>query len=60
MADKPSTDDLHLLAYVKQAEMSEWMKAQVDFLGFQGTTVLDTEYNEDQGLDTEKPVLPKK
>jgi len=31
----------------------------VDFLGFQGKTMLDPEYNVDGGLPTEKPALPK-
>src|SRR5208282_4342659 len=44
-----------LLAYAKQQKMSEWLKSQVDFLGFQGKTVLDPEYNVDCGLPTEKP-----
>lgn len=34
------------------------MKAQVDFLGFQGQTILDQGYNVDGGLPTEKPALP--
>lgn len=49
-----------LLAYAKQQKMSEWLKSQVDFLGFQGETVLDQGYNVDGGLPTEKPVLPNK
>jgi hypothetical protein len=40
--------------------MSEWMKSQSDFLGFQGETVLDPGYNIDRGLPTETPPLPKK
>jgi arylsulfatase A-like enzyme len=49
-----------LLAYAKQQKMSEWMRSQIDFLGFQGETVLDPGYNIDRGLPTEKPSLPKK
>ena len=49
-----------LLTYAKQQKMSEWMKAQTDFLGFQGETLLDPGYNIDRGLPTEKPVIPKK
>ena len=52
--------EARLLAYAKQQKMSEWLKAQVDFLGFQGETVLDQGYNVDGGLPTEKPALPKK
>ncbi len=49
-----------LLAYARQQKMSEWLKSQVDYLGFQGETVLDPGYNIDRGLPTEKPALPKK
>jgi arylsulfatase A-like enzyme len=49
-----------LLTYAKQQKMSEWMKSQVDFLGFQGATVLDQGYNVDGGLPTEKPAMPDK
>jgi arylsulfatase A-like enzyme len=52
--------EARLLAYAKQQKMSEWMKSQVDFLGFQGATVLDQGYNVDGGLPHEKPILPKK
>jgi len=47
-----------LLAYAREQKPSEWMKAQVDFLGFQGETVLDPGYSVDGGLPREKPVLP--
>ena len=47
-----------LMSYAKQQTMSQWMKAQVDFLGFQGQTILDQGYNVDGGLPTEKPALP--
>jgi hypothetical protein len=39
--------------------MSEWLRSQVDFLGFQGQTVLDPEYSVDGGLPHKKPALPK-
>jgi hypothetical protein len=39
--------------------MSEWLRSQVDFLGFQGQKVLDPEYSVDGGLPHEKPALPK-
>ena len=48
-----------LLAYARQQKMSLWLKSQVDFLGFQGKTVLDPDYSTDGGLPHEKPVLPK-
>ena len=47
-----------LLAYAEQQKMSEWLKCQVDYLGFQGKTVLIPESNIDDGLPTEIPVLP--
>jgi arylsulfatase A-like enzyme len=52
--------EARLLAYARQQKPSEWMKAQIDFLGFQGETLLDPGYNIDHGLPTEKPLLPKK
>lgn len=48
-----------LLAYARQQRPSEWLKAQIDFLGFQGETVLDPDYNIDRGLPSEKPRLPQ-
>ena len=47
-----------LLKYASQQKPSLWMQSQVDFLGFQGKTVLDTEYSADGGLPNEKPALP--
>ncbi|MEI7861176.1 MAG: sulfatase/phosphatase domain-containing protein, partial [Planctomycetota bacterium] len=47
-----------LLAYAQQQKMSEWLKCQVDYLGFQGKTVLTPESTIDDGLPTEIPVLP--
>lgn len=52
--------EARLMAYARQQKMSEWLKAQVDFLGFQGETVLDPGYNIDRGLPTEKPAIPMK
>ena len=51
--------EARLLAYARQQKPSEWMKAQIDFLGFQGETLLDPGYNIDRGLPTEKPAIPK-
>jgi arylsulfatase A-like enzyme len=62
-ADRPDVvSDLEsrLMAYAREQKMSEWLKSQVDFLGFQGETVLDPGYDTDGGLPTEKPTLPKK
>jgi arylsulfatase A-like enzyme len=47
-----------LLAYAREQKPSLWVAAQVDFLGFQGQTVLAPEYDIDGGLPTEKPALP--
>jgi len=52
--------EARLMNYAKQQKMSEWLKSQVDYLGFQGETALDTGYNIDHGLPAEKPALPKK
>ncbi|MCA9056401.1 MAG: arylsulfatase [Planctomycetaceae bacterium] len=49
-----------LNAYANQQKMSEWLKAQVDFLGFQGETVLDQGYNVDRGGPEEALALPEK
>jgi len=47
-----------LLAYAKQQKMSEWLKCQVDYLGFQGKTMLDPAYDLDGGDSNERPALP--
>ncbi|MFM8261410.1 MAG: arylsulfatase B [Pirellula sp.] len=47
-----------LMEYAKQQQMSLWLKSQVDFLGFQGDTLLDPGYNVDGGLPTEQTLLP--
>ena len=50
-----------LIAYAKEQKMSEWIKAQPDYLGAQGKTVFDPDFDiDDGGLPHEKPVLPKK
>ncbi|MCE9563667.1 MAG: arylsulfatase [Planctomycetes bacterium] len=51
--------EARLMNYAKQQKMSEWLKSQVDYLGFQGETFLDPGYSTDGGLPTEKTVLPK-
>ncbi len=51
--------EARLMAYAREQKPSLWMKSQVDYLGFQGATVLDPDYNIDGGLPTEKPALPK-
>ena len=50
-----------LLAYAKEQKPSEWIKAQPAFVGEQGKTVFDPDFDiDDSGLPHEKPVLPKK
>jgi len=50
-----------LLAYAKEQKPSEWIKAQPAFLGAQGKTILDPDFDiDDGGLPREKPMLPKK
>jgi arylsulfatase A-like enzyme len=50
-----------LLAYAKEQKPSEWIKAQPAFVGAQGKTVFDPDFDiDDGGLPREKPVLPKK
>jgi len=50
-----------LLAYAKQQKPSEWIKAQPAFVGEQGKTVLDPDFDiDDGGLPHEKPSMPKK
>jgi len=40
--------------------MSEWLKAQPDYLGAQGKTILDPDFDiDDGGLPQQQPVLPK-
>jgi len=50
-----------LISYAKQQKPSEWMKAQPDYLGAQGKTLFDPDFDiDDGGLPHMKPVLPKK
>ena len=50
-----------LIAYAKQQKPSEWMKAQPDYLGAQGKTLFDPDFDiDDAGLPHLKPALPKK
>ena len=53
--------EARLIAYAKQQKMSEWLKAQPDYLGAQGKTVFDPDFDiDDGGLPHQKTVLPKK
>jgi len=49
-----------LIAYAKQQKRSEWLKAQPEYLGAQGKTLFDPDFDiDDAGLPHMKPVLPK-
>jgi arylsulfatase A-like enzyme len=51
--------EARLLAYAKEKKPSEWIKAQPAFLGAQGQTIFDPDFDiDDGGLPHEKPVLP--
>jgi arylsulfatase A-like enzyme len=50
-----------LLRYAQEQAPDQWIKAQPAFLGAQGKTVLDPDFDiDDGGLPHEKPVLPVK
>lgn len=52
--------EARLLEYASQAKMSEWIKAQPAFLGAQGRTMFDPDFDiDDGGLPHEKTVLPE-
>lgn len=49
-----------LRRYASEQKPSEWLKAQPAFLGAQGKTVIDPDFDiDDGGLPHEKPVLPQ-
>ena len=51
--------EARLLVYAKEKKPSEWIKAQPTFLGAQGKTIFDPDFDiDDGGLPHEKPVLP--
>ena len=51
--------EARLLAYAKQQKPSLWIKAQPAFVGAQGKTVLDPDFDiDDGGLPHEKPAAP--
>lgn len=51
--------EARLLAYAKEQQPSEWLKAQPAFLGAQGKTLFDPDFDiDDVGLPHEKPHLP--
>ena len=53
--------DARLVQYAREMKPSEWIKAQPSFLGAQGITVFDADFDiDDDGLPHEKAVLPVK
>lgn len=49
-----------LLAYAREQRPSEWLKAQIDYLGFQGETLMAPGYNVDGGEGASvEPVIPQ-
>jgi arylsulfatase B len=51
--------EARLLQYAKKKKPSEWIKAQPAFLGAQGKTIFDPDFDiDDAGLPHEKPALP--
>ena len=51
--------EARLIAYAREKKKSEWIKAQPAFLGPQGKTIFDPDFDiDDGGLPHEKPVLP--
>ena len=51
--------EARLLAFAREQKPSEWIKAQPAFVGYQGTTVFDPDFDiGDDGLPHEKPALP--
>ena len=51
--------EARLIAYSKEMKPSEWIKAQPAFLGAQGKTVFDPDFDiDDSGQPREKLVLP--
>ena len=51
--------EARLLAYAREQKPSEWIKAQPAFLGAQGATIFDPDFDiDDAGVPHEKPVIP--
>ena len=52
--------EARLVGYAKEMKPSQWIKVQPTFLGAQGKTIFDPDFDiDDSGLPHEKPVLPK-
>ena len=53
--------EARLMAYAKEQKPAEWIRAQPQFLGAQGKTVFDPDFDiDDSGLPHEKPSLPER
>jgi arylsulfatase A-like enzyme len=53
--------EARLMAYAKQQKPSEWLKAQPAFVGSQGKTIIDPDFDiDDGGLPHEKPTMPSR
>ena len=51
--------EARLLAYAREQKTSEWIKAQPAFVGYQGMTVFDPDFDiGDDGLPREKAAIP--
>ncbi len=52
--------ETRLLAYAREMKPSEWVKAQPAFLGAQGKTIFDPDFDiDDSGLPRERPRFPR-
>jgi arylsulfatase A-like enzyme len=52
--------EARLLTYAKEMKPSQWIKVQPSFLGAQGKTLFDPDFDiDDSGVPHEKPVLPR-
>jgi arylsulfatase A-like enzyme len=52
--------EARLMKYAREQKPAEWIKAQPQFIGYQGKTAFDPDFDiDDGGLPHEKPVLPK-
>jgi hypothetical protein len=58
-ADVVADLEARLIAYAKEQKPSLWIKAQPGFLGAQGKTIMDPDFDiDDGGLPHEKSVIP--
>jgi arylsulfatase A-like enzyme len=53
--------EARLITYAKEQKQSKWLMAQPSFIAAQSKTILDPDFDiDDGGLPQEKPILPKK